>query len=286
MSVTHSMTGVCDRLMWPLVAARRGLLEALLPTTCVGCRRWIGAERGPVCETCQDEIDREMRTPACPRCARAMPTLSIFDKGCAVCKSERHWNLAGTIRVGGYDGRLREMLLRLKYAGGQRESDHLGSLLAARLLECGWLDSIDVIIPVPMHLLRRVQRPCNHAHMLAESCVRALRRLRPGAEPIPLSNSVIQRRKHTPSQTGAASRQMRFENVKGCFAPRKRSSLAGLTVCIIDNLLVSGATITEVAKAARRIGAKRVYGAVIARPPGPGDAPRHVSPELGTPAVI
>ncbi|RMF74670.1 MAG: hypothetical protein D6744_14295, partial [Planctomycetota bacterium] len=67
------------------------------------------------------------------------------------------------------------------------------------------------------------------------------------------------------------SRTARFENVRGCFAPTRRPAVAGARVCIVDNLLVTGATIHEVAKVLRAAGARRIYAAVAARTVMSGD---------------
>ena len=63
------------------------------------------------------------------------------------------------------------------------------------------------------------------------------------------------------------SRAERFRNVAGCFAVKRWAieRLAGKTVCIVDNLLATGATVHEVSKVLREGGAKRIYVAVIAR---------------------
>ena len=49
------------------------------------------------------------------------------------------------------------------------------------------------------------------------------------------------------------------------------SRLAGKCVCIVDNLVATGATVCEVSKALRRAGARRVYAAVIGRTVFAGD---------------
>ena len=55
--------------------------------------------------------------------------------------------------------------------------------------------------------------------------------------------------------------------------------MAGKTVCIVDNLMSTGATVTEVSKVLRRAGAKRIYAAVVARPAAPGDPLAAVLPD-------
>jgi len=113
-----------------------------------------------------------------------------------------------------------------------------------------------------MHWKRRVQRPCNHATVLARALARRLK--------LPVA-PVLRRIRYGPSQTQLTSRAHRFENVRGHFAPRRKADLTGRTVCLVDNIVVSGATITEAAKAARRAGAKKIYAAVLARVTLPGD---------------
>ncbi len=93
----------------------------------------------------------------------------------------------------------------------------------------------------------------------------------------------VRRIKYTRSQTHVESRAQRFENVKGCFGPaswfRLLGRVRGRTVCIVDNLLVTGATLYEVSKVLRRAGAKRIYAAVIGRTVLAGDFQAAAVPE-------
>jgi competence protein ComFC len=199
------------------------------------------------------------------------------DDDCAGCRSEAFWNVAEVVRAGEYAGPLRAMIVRLKYSGQARDADYLGRLLAGRIAEATWFPQIDALVPVPMHRLRQFQRPCNHAHVLAESCLRDLRRATGAKSGLALRAAVVRRSRYSASQTRKATRQARFENVRDCFGPRRRANLTDKTVCIIDNLLVSGATVTEVSKVLRRLGAKRIYVAVLARTPPPGEVLRRVA---------
>jgi predicted amidophosphoribosyltransferase len=49
------------------------------------------------------------------------------------------------------------------------------------------------------------------------------------------------------------------------------ANVQGMTVCIVDNLLVTGATVCEVSKVLRKAGAKKIYAAVAARTVSGGD---------------
>jgi ComF family protein len=205
----------------------------------------------------------------CRRCGRTLPPPALHEGGCARCKSEHYWNVAGVARVGTYPDALRALLVGLKYHGQERAASYLADRLAVALRNCEWLHQVEALVPVPMHWLRRLQRPCDHARLLGEALGQRIG--------VPVLR-LVRRARHSPSQTGVLSKTARFENVRGCFAPRRRvwppwsrPSVAGKTVCIVDNLMMTGATVTEVSKVLRRAGAKRIYAAVVARPASPGD---------------
>jgi ComF family protein len=249
------------------------VLDAVLPQTCCSCASWIPAGAGPLCDDCRAALEATAALPYCPRCARTAAPLSIHEQDCARCRSEQFWNVRGIVRVGEYgEEALRRLLLGLKFAGHDRQADLLGELLADALRGAPWFDEIEVLAPVPMHRLRRWQRPCDHAQALAESAARRLG--------LPVQRAAVRRVKYARSQIKTLSRAERFRNVKDCFGPARFSKVAGATVCIVDNLLVSGATIHEVSKVLRQSGAKRIYAAVAARAHLPGD-PRAASPLLG-----
>jgi ComF family protein len=192
-----------------------------------------------------------------------MARVAIHESGCARCRREGFWNAAGVARVGAYTPGVRRLVTGLKYRRRQRSADFAAGLLAAVLAACGWGTGLDGLVPVPMHWLRRWQRPCDHTELLATALARRLH--------VPVLRAV-RRVKHTPSQTGLTSRAQRFANVKGCFRAVRVALVRGKRVCIVDNLMATGATVHEVAKVLRRAGARGVYAAVIARTVLAGDA--------------
>lgn len=252
------------------------LLDALLPQTCIVCERWIASDELSACAVCRGKLEAVAALPYCPRCGRTMSPLSIHDKGCARCRTERFWNVGGVARVGEYrEETLRRLLVGVKFVGSERQADFLGELLAVALRRQPWLGQVDALVPVPMHRLRRWQRPCDHARLLAEAVSRRV--------DIPVRKATLRRVKYSISQTRTPSQAQRFKNVKGCFAPTRRPKIAGKTVCIIDNLLVTGATIHEVSKVLRKSGARRIYAAVVARASLPGDPQPQVEPPTSPP---
>lgn len=247
-----------------------GVLDLLAPHTCAACGLWVAGDVGLLCDDCREECTRDLARPYCPRCGRTLPAAAIHDDHCARCRTEHYWNVRRIARAGLYSNALRHVILRLKHGGDERCADYLAGLLDDALAPLPWRREIDALAPVPMHWLRRAQRPCDHAWTLAAALGARMK--------LPLVR-LLRRRVNTPSQTSFPTKNQRLENVRGCFAPRaswwpaRGRPLEGRTVCVVDNLALSGGTLCEVAKVVRGLGARHVYGLVVARPASPGDPP-------------
>lgn len=274
--VTNSVVAVAKSVVAVALPPVHALLDAVLPQTCVSCGAWIAGGDRPACDACHAEIAAGLARPYCRRCGRTLPPPAIHERGCARCRREIHWNVAGVARVGVYEPALRVPLVGLKYHGRERNADYLADWMALALRQRGWLDAMDALVPVPMHWLRRRQRPCDHAGVLASALSARI-----GVPVVRL----VRRAKHMPSQTAITAKTARFENVRGCFSlprwyqpPWPRRDLHGRAVCIVDNVMMTGATVYEVAKVLRKAGAKRIYAVVVARPASPGDPPAVLPP--------
>lgn len=241
--------------------------DMVMPQTCGACGNWIAGVEGDLCADCLAELRAAAAISSCPSCGRNAQPVTIRDGDCRACRGERFWNVAGVARVGPYGGALRALIVGLKYSGRERAAAIIARHLAESLRQTAWFADVDWLVPVPMHVVRRMFRPCNHALLLAEELSRCTG--------LPLARAV-RRVRNTPSQTVINVRSRRFENVKDCFAPAPRRrfvpglslgqwNLSGATVCIVDNLAATGATLCEVSKVVRRLGARRIYAALGAR---------------------
>lgn len=267
---TRPEHGWSQRIARPL----RGVVDAIFPQVCVACRRACGGDGGGLCRRCVGWLANVTRGEYCHRCARTIQPEARREKGCAYCEDEKAWNIAGIVRIGPYDEPLRQAVLALKYSGNRQSAQLLGRYLAERIQTADWLPQIDCLVPVPMHALRRFQRNSNHALLLAEQVGGWLKR--------PVVRAVS-RVRYSPSQTEIREKAERFRNVDGCFGASRtfwRGSIAGKNVCIIDNLLNSGATLHEVAKTVRTCGAKSICAAIVARATPAGD------PSLQQPLIV
>lgn len=241
------------------LALPRGAMDALLPLACPATGMWITGGAEPLHPKIRPHLDQLAALNYCSRCARTSPTASLNAAGCGDCRSEA-WNLRKIVRLGPYDLVLKKMLLDLKFRGNPITAQILAKRMADCLLKEDWIDDVDLLVPVPMSWLRRWQRPGNHAAVLAKLLSRLLG--------IPMSSHM--RQSQTASQATIRSREAKIKNVRGAFQV-VGNPFAGQTVCVIDNLITSGATICEMSRVLRRAGAKRVYAAVVARAGSPGD---------------
>lgn len=242
------------------------LREALLPATCPGCHQWTSLGPAGLCVPCTEALARGMAIPYCRRCGRnARPESQHDDGRCAGCDTEPHWTHHGLAKLGAYEIEpLRQLVLGAKYRGHAPAVAALGRLLADLIAVQPWGRELDFLLPVPMHRLRRWQRPIDHTRALADVIANRLG--------VRVNAAALHRTRYTESQLRLASRAARLKNVVGCFEPRRANALTGKTVCIVENVVTSGATLYEVTKAARRAGAAKIHIAFAARAVGVGDA--------------
>src|SRR5262249_52717643 len=150
--------------------------------------------------------------------------------------------------------------LALKFGWRESLAERVGRLwaekIAGRLLPPAAAAAIDAIVPVPLHCWRRLQRGYNQSQALAHGLAAGGRR--------PLRGWWLWRVRHTPSQQGL-SVTARQENVRGAFRVRRGVRLQGLRLLLVDDVLTTGATASEAAKALKKAGAADVIVTVLAR---------------------
>ena len=160
------------------------------------------------------------------------------------------------MRLGPYDGLLRDAVLRAKHEANEPLAEDLGGLLAAaRNGELRYLTP-DVTVPVPLHWRKRWRRGYNQAAAIARGVA--------GATGIPCRTDWLVRTRATPTQTGR-SPSARWDNVRGAFRVRRGAAVRGVRVLLVDDVLTTGATCDAAAAALREAGAAQVVAAVVAR---------------------
>ncbi len=224
-----------------------GALDLLFPLRCACCD---APGDSPFCLLCAETL---VPAPAgCPRCGvpqdeSLLP--AIRPRRCVHCRAhEPPFVLAAAPYLHG--GALADAIHRLKYEGREELAAPLSVLFEA----CP-VPKSDVLVPIPLHARRLAQRGYDQARLLAD-----------GAAPrfgLPVA-PLLARVRHTGQQVGC-DRTSRSRNVRGAFTPAGR--VQGLRICLIDDVLTTGATASAAAQALLERGAARVEVRTLARAP-------------------
>jgi ComF family protein len=220
------------------------------------CATPLGAgRRDPLCGACWEAIER-VTPPVCDVCGLPFlmlePARGEMAAGrcgeCAVAPPAFDWARAGGV----YAGPLREAVQRLKFAGKTALARPLAELIVEQW--AAGLPAVDALVPVPLARARERERGFNQATLVAERLARGL-----GA---PLESRWLARSRDTSPQTdldGAARRA----NVRGAFSASR--AVANQDLALVDDVLTTGATASECARALRRAGARSVGVLTVAR---------------------
>jgi ComF family protein len=179
----------------------------------------------------------------CYRCG--LP--SVAGLTCERCKVETA--LSGVAVGARYDGAVKELVLRLKFYRLRAAARVAAALVLAALPE----DLVvDVVTAVPVAPARYRERGYNQSELLARAVAAGL-----GRRYTPLLG-----RTGSEHQLGQ-DRVARLEQIRGAFYARRW--LDGRRVLVVDDVVNTGATLSECAETLVAVGAGEVWGAAVAR---------------------
>jgi ComF family protein len=237
-------------LGWTLA---QGSLQLLYPNACFVCNQPLSQDRADFCDACRTALTTEPFS-TCPRCATTVGPFAHVQDGCVHCR-DQSFQFERVLRLGPYHGLLREVILRLKHSSGEALAEKVGDLWArhaeSRLRDLG----AHAVVPVPLHWWRRLQRGYNQSETLARALAQRLR--------LPCQPGWLRRIRHTPSQVQQTA-VARRTNIRGAFAAYRGSEVKGKSVLLVDDVLTTGGTVNEAARALRVAGAAHVLVAVLA----------------------
>ena len=230
-----------------LQRAAIGALDLIFPVRCASCD---APGESPFCGICADTL--VPLAAGCPVCGvpgdeALLPALR--PRRCAHCREQPPPFVLATAPYL-HGGALAEAIHRLKY---ERRED-LGPALAVLFEGCAVLKS-DCLCPIPLHPRRLRQRGHDQARLLAEGAAKRF--------DIPV-RSLLSRIRDTGQQVGR-DRAARERNLRGAFVASEKA--VGLRVCLVDDVLTTGATAAAAAEALLHAGAARVEVRTLARAP-------------------
>ena len=205
----------------------------------------------PKCPYCQKLLD-EPRAPVCPRCQASLPWL----EGRA---GERKIDLAdGCYSPLAYGEMVREAIHRYKFHRVRALGRPFAALMA-RCLADRLPDGADLICWAPLSRERFRERGFNQAELMAREMGRLLS--------IP-AGPALEKVRDTRPQSELEEESARRANARGAYALLPGADLTGKRVVLVDDVVTSGATLSECAALLRRAGAERVFCLTLAKARG------------------
>jgi predicted amidophosphoribosyltransferase len=233
--------------------------DFVYPPSCPLCRRemphdFLQPRPAGFCDACRHEL-LHGRMQGCHRCGASIGPYLDPALPCTFCRDEK-FAFDRVIRLGVYDGAVRKACLEAK----QRHGDLVACALAELTWECELAAfrslKADVVIAVPQHRLERVFRSQESAAALAWVWSRRLN--------LPCEAHILCKGRWTKPQARLTPTERRT-NLRQAFFVSHPAPVAGLNVLLADDVLTTGATAHEAARALKSAGARHVTVAVVAR---------------------
>ena len=206
------------------------MTDLLYPDKCVLCEKLLGKEETDLCHSCRADA---------PAWKKGNFKISFVARWAAV------WY---------YKDDVRESLLRYKFQKRRNYAAAYGRLLAMKLVQSGF-DDIDLLTWVPISFRRRRKRGFDQVALIAKSVAREL-----DCKAVP----VLRKIRHNAPQSGMANAAARRANVLGAYRVRRRAAITGKRILLLDDIITSGATVSECAKTLLTAGAAQVSCAAVA----------------------
>lgn len=230
------------------------LLDLVWPRTCAVCSRPVDRPGRHLCADCLNRVPFIAQTGACAICGRAIEG-GAHEFTCDDCAAARPAfdRAASAVR---FEGRMRELILGYKFNRHLWLLEDFSDFLEAAVRARFDVAAADVVLPMPTTWFHRMDRGYNPCVYLARQLARRIDRRFDGR---------VLARQGSPRRQSDLAADERFENVKGTFDVRRADWIRGRTVLVVDDILTTGATLSEAAKTLKAAGAVRVWAVTLAR---------------------
>ena len=216
------------------------ILDFFLPRFCSGCSKKLSSEENAVCDSCINSIliadDERLKIE--------------FDKDFSTAKVISEFYSKYIFQA---EATLQNIIHALKYGRKFKLGIFLGQILGEALIKRNW--PVDLILPVPIHHLRKAERGYNQSDYLAKGLSSSLK--------IPYSTKLLKRTRHTESQT-KLNLSERAQNVSNAFKVKNAKKIKGKNILLVDDVCTTGATLQECGIVLRKAGAGSIYVSSIA----------------------
>lgn len=234
------------QLLQTLSFYRESLLRLFYPAFCAGCEVLLELQERGLCEICQGRLKQSRFRPSEER---IRVSLVYGDEGWALFR---------------YEDLVKEIFHKIKFERRRGLLQIFHSELVDFLRRRPRFSHYDLLIPIPMDPMRRIEREFNQASVLAQNIGRILPKIR-------LGTRILLKKSSTPPQS-FKGRRGRWINLNEVFRVHQAARIQGKKILLVDDIFTTGATLEEGAKTLKAAGAKQVGFFVLARTLAPTQA--------------
>lgn len=218
------------------------LFDFILPRFCCSCKTKLSVNQDTMCLDCLSKIQRSTGLRLQREFERKFFNNKIISEFYSPFVFEK-------------DKELQHAIHALKYDKKFPVGIFLGKVLAAEIKSSKTNWKFDLIIPIPLHQLKKAERGYNQAYYIAKGVGKIFK--------VKVSDRSVKRIKYTESQT-TMNLNEREENISGAFKVKWNTQVRGKNILLLDDVITTGATISECGKILLEAGASKVYAASIA----------------------
>ena len=204
------------------------VFQTLFPSTCAACRQVLVNGERQLCLDCLASLHETCDSSVADNATeRKLASLLKLRSAMSLYRFQK-------------DNTVQHVIHAMKFHGNSELCLMMGRQMGLELLHSDRFDNVDVLVPVPLHWWRRLQRGYNQSELLCRGIAQVL--------PREVNTTAVVRHRYTRKQ----SLQMgddRTANVEGAFSMRHPEQLEGRHVLLVDDVLTTGATITACADA-------------------------------------
>ncbi|MDE7216062.1 MAG: ComF family protein [Clostridia bacterium] len=225
----------------------KALLEIFVDKyNCIICDEELREpSRYGLCKNCLHEMTF-IKDSICKKCGRLQLNEADY---CLTCQNNlRFFDFARSCVV--YDDKAKEIVRGLKFGHRKYFAKYVSNFLIDRYAECFSEIDIDFIVPVPLTKKRRDERGYNQAEEIAKKFAKHY-----GIE---LKPNVVEKIRQNDEQAKLSGRE-REENVVGIYKVVDKEAAKDKRILIVDDVMTTGSTASELAKELIKANAKNVY---------------------------
>ena len=218
-------------------------LHLLFPNPCPGCDKPLLTTVMPICPRCTFNLERVNKFVARNSISKLPQARDVFKHIFSLWMFDK----AGTVQ------RIHQ---GLKYKNRPHYGISLGKLMGKTfLVPLHPLSRPHLILPVPLHRRRLLERGYNQSDMLAQGMS-----ITTGIKSLP---NVLTRSSYTKTQTGLDTSK-RLANVLNAFSLQKENVIKGKHILLVDDVLTTGATLLAASLPLKKAGAEEISIATLA----------------------